>query len=173
MKHNTFMPKKARSGEVTRFLNAWFAVRQYIQASNFNRFQSEGLSATQFMTLNLLPEGQGEISMGELARRMNLKPATVAQTVDSLEARKLLERVKRQSDRRMVLVKLTPTGAELQNAASHQFREQIGDLLTALAPDDRAGLIHGLEAFVRAAEPAMGGSGVLREERSKKPDRPR
>jgi len=43
------------NGEVARFLDAWFAARQHIQASNFNRFQGTGLSATQFMTLNLLP----------------------------------------------------------------------------------------------------------------------
>ena len=83
--------------EVERFLAAWFAVRQWIQAANFNHFQKAGLSATQFMTLNLLPENGDKLSIGDLARRMNLKAATVAKTVDSLEARKMLARTIRPS----------------------------------------------------------------------------
>ena len=119
------MRRKVLKGEVTRFLEAWFGVRQFIQAANFNRFQGAGLSATQFMTLNLLPaEGDG-IAMGELARRMNLKPATVAKTVDSLEARSLVTRMRDEADRRMILVKATANGADLQNAADSHFRAQI------------------------------------------------
>jgi len=145
------MPRKIRQSEVARFLDAWFGVRQFIQASNFNRFQRAGLSATQFMTLNLLPADGAGISMGELARRMNLRPATVAQTVDSLESRSLLHRVRGDGDKRMVMVKLTPAGTQMQNAAGEQFRRQIGKLLTFLLPQERAGLIRGLELFVRAA----------------------
>ncbi len=39
----------------------------------------------QFMALNLLPRKGESISIGDLARQMNLRPATVAKTVDSLE----------------------------------------------------------------------------------------
>jgi hypothetical protein len=39
--------------EATRFIAAWMRLRQVIQAANFNRFQQAGLSATQFMTLNV------------------------------------------------------------------------------------------------------------------------
>jgi DNA-binding MarR family transcriptional regulator len=144
------MSGKISKTEVTRFLDAWFAVRQFIQASNFNRFQRAGLSATQFMTLNLLPARGEGITMGELARRMNLKPATVAQTVDSLESRDMLERFRSPSDKRVVYVGITAAGAALQNAASTQFRNQVGRLLVQLEPDERGGLIAGLEGLVRA-----------------------
>ncbi len=173
------MPK-IRQSEVTRFLDAWFGVRQFIQASNFNRFQGAGLSATQFMTLNLLPRDGAGLSMGELARRMNLQPATVAQTVDSLEGRNLLHRVRAEADKRMVMVKLTPSGTQLQNDASDQFREQMGELLTALDGEERAGLIRGLEALVHAAGrqsrregKATRGGGAARGERSARPGRRR
>ncbi len=86
------MKKKVSKAQVKRFLDSWLAVRQVIQAANFNRFQGAGLSATQFMTLNLLPSHGDGIAMGELARRLNLKPATVAKTVDSLEARGISEK---------------------------------------------------------------------------------
>ena len=138
--------------EVTRFLNAWFQVRQFIQAANFNRFQGEGLSATQFMTLNLLPSKGEGVPMGELARRMNLAPATVAKTVDSLEARQLAARVKSAGDKRLVRVEITPAGAALQNTADGHFRKQIAELFAAMQPEERDALLRGLESFVHAAE---------------------
>jgi len=145
------MKRKVLKTEVTRFLEAWFAVRQLIQAANFNRFQGAGLSATQFMTLNLLPPNQGGIPMGELARRMNLQPATVAKTVDSLEARHMVARLRNAPDKRIILVKLTEAGTQLQNAANGQFQQQIEALFQTMLPEERSGLLHGLESLIRAS----------------------
>ena len=151
VEENGGMKSAVTAEEVARFLEAWFAVRQYIQASNFNRFQGAGLSATQFMTLNLLPaDGEG-VAMGELARRMNLKPATVAKTVDSLEARGMVARAPKEADKRVVLVRVTEAGAELQNAANGQFQDQIKAVFEAMGREERDGLIAGLESMLRAA----------------------
>lgn len=143
----------ALKGELTRFLDSWFAVRQYIQATNFNRFQGAGLSATQFMTLNLLPSGGEGIAIGELARRMNLKPATVAKTVDSLEARNLIARVRAAPDKRVVHIQITRAGEDLQNLANGSFRAQIAAVFAAMPAAERSGLILGLESLIRAASP--------------------
>ena len=151
LRQNQCMNREFDEEEVTRFLAAWFAVRQLIQAANFNHFHKAGLSATQFMTLNLLPENGDSIAMGELAKRMNLKPATVAKTVDSLEAREMLSRTKSVADGRLVLVRITPEGSKLQNAAAGQFREQISAIFRAIPAHDRAALVSGLESFVHAA----------------------
>ena len=145
------MKRTVPEAEVTRFLQAWLAVRQFIQAANFNRFQGAGLSATQFMTLNLLPVREG-VAIGELARRMNLSRATVAKTVDSLEVRGMLRRVRRDTDRRVVFVEITDAGAELQNAAQGHFRTQIKELFQAMPAEDRQGLIRGLESFLGVAQ---------------------
>ncbi len=176
---------RVEENEVTRFLSAWFAVRQVIQAANFNRFQKAGLSATQFMILNLLPESEESITIGELAKRMNLKPATVAKTVDSLETRKMLARTKSTTDGRLVLVKITKEGTKLQNAAIGQFRKHIGDVFRAIPARDRAGLITGLESLVQAAQGSPDeiakkakpltreASGALEEKRSSRQSRRR
>lgn len=144
------MKTESGTAEVARFLDAWFAVRQFIQAANFNRFQGAGLSATQFMILNLLPSDDADLAIGELARRMNLKPATVAKTVDSLEARGMITRLRREPDRRIVYVRVTKLGVTLQNAASESFREQIESVFEMMLPKERRGLILGLESLVRA-----------------------
>ncbi len=147
-------PISVDESEIDRFLSAWFNVRQIIQAANFNHFHKAGLSATQFMTLNLIPVDAAGISMGELARRMNLKPATVAQTVASLEGRRMLSRTKSPSDGRLVLIKTTKLGRELQNSAAGQFRDYIRSLFLEMPHQRRAGLIAGLESLVRSANTA-------------------
>jgi DNA-binding MarR family transcriptional regulator len=152
--------------EVTRFLAAWFEIRQYIQAANFNHFHQAGLSATQFMILNLLPADGASVSIGELARRMNLKPATVAKTVDTLEDRRMLTRGKSADDRRLVLLRITDDGMKLQNAAAGHFRDQIREVFQAIPDSDRAALLQGLESFVHAASST---GRIIREERDAAP----
>ena len=159
--------------EVTRFLDAWLGVRQLIQAANFNRFQSAGLSATQFMTLNLLPAGAEGITMGDLARQMNLRPATVARTVASLEARHLLTRAPSHADRRRRLVSITASGAALQNSAAGHFRRHIESLFRAMSADQRTGLVQGLESLLRVdGERAPAGAPPARSSSPPDPARP-
>ncbi len=137
--------------EVRRFLEAWMEVRQIIQAANFNRFHKAGLSATQFMILNILPEDDSGATMGSLAARTNLKPATIAQTVDSLEERGMVNRTRSKEDRRSVQVRITSQGTKLQNTAAGQFREHIASLFCGMPKKDRAALVLGLESLVLAA----------------------
>jgi len=142
------MGKRVPKSETGRFLDAWFAARQLIQAANFNRFQQAGLSATQFMALNSLPSAPQSIPIGDLARRLNLKPATIAQTINSLEERGLVTRQRAEADRRQVLLQITSEGANLQNSAAGQFKEQMAAIFGAMENGRRMELISGLEQFV-------------------------
>lgn len=151
---------------VTRFLDAWLGARQIIQAANFNRFQKAGLSATQFMILNLLPDGSKDMTLSELAARMNLGTATVAKTIDSLEARGLLTRTRNERDRRIVLLRVTEEGRALQNAASSEFHNHMAALFRKLAPAERTGLVHGLEALLAASAGSTGADGAAPAKRS-------
>ena len=140
---------------VTRFLQAWLGARQMIQASNFNRFQNAGLSATQFMTLNLIPDGPKSMTLSELAARMNLGTATVAKTIDSLQDRGLLTRTRSDQDRRVVHLSVTDDGRSMQNAASADFHRHMTALFRKLTPDQRTGLVQGLEALLEASAELM------------------
>lgn len=164
------MRDKAKAYEVGRFLDAWLAVRQLIQAANFNHFHQAGLSATQFMTLNVLPTDGSGVGIGEVAKRMNLKPATVAKTVDSLETREMVRRTRGEPDGRRVLVSITDSGRRLQNAAAGQFREYVSGLFGKMAAGERAALIVGLESLLRAS--ASPGRGAARETHSSGRSRP-
>lgn len=145
------MSSSTEDQQITRFLEAWFGVRQIIQAANFNHFHKAGLSATQFMILNLLPEDDAGMSMGAIAARTNLKPATIAKTVDSLQERGMVIREKSSTDGRLVLVKITAGGRRLQNAAVGQFRAYVTGLFRAMRVRDRQALVVGMESLVRSA----------------------
>ena len=170
------MADDSLEGEIARFLSAWLGARQLIQAANFNRFQREGLSATQFMTLNLLPvDGQG-LTLSDLATRMNLGLSTLTRTVDSLEARGMLTRSRSKRDRRSVAITLTEEGKALQNAASKEFQTHMAALFRTMKSGKRAGLIEGLEALVQAGSaeaPATRDENVDRRERHSSPQSPK
>ncbi len=133
--------------ETSRFLAAWMHVRQIVQAANFNRFHRAGLSATQFMTLNVVPNGG--LTLTELARRLNLSPASLNKTVDSLEDRGLILRRKSATDARKVDIVSTAKGKRLQNQASAEFHRFMASLFEAMPAEERKGLLTGLERMVQ------------------------
>lgn len=132
--------------EIGRFLAAWMHVRQVVQAANFNRFHRAGLSATQFMTLNVVSK-EG-LTLTELARRLNLSPASLKKTVDSLEERGLVSRRRSVEDARKVDILNTLEGTRLQNTASGEFHRFMAELFRAMPQAERRGLLTGLERMV-------------------------
>lgn len=132
--------------ETGRFLAAWMHVRQVVQAANFNQFHRAGLSATQFMTLNVIPvEG---LTLSQLARKLNLSPASLKITVDSLEERGLVLRRKSDQDARKVDILNTEGGTLLKNTAAGEFHRFMAELFTAMSETERQGLLAGLERMV-------------------------
>lgn len=162
--------------ETARFLRAWMSVRQIVQAANFNQFHRAGLSATQFMVINVIPaEG---ITLSELARRLNLSPATLSQTVDSLEERGFVRRQKSKQDARCINIFATAEGGRTQNAASGTFHETMAAIFAKMRERDRSALVRGLEKLVQISEGLRDGEGanrradaVLREARNSRRSR--
>jgi DNA-binding MarR family transcriptional regulator len=68
------------------------------------------LSHAQYELLSELRE-RGELPAGELAAAARLTPATVTQMLDHLAASGHVERVRSETDRRVVVSRLTPLGA--------------------------------------------------------------
>jgi DNA-binding MarR family transcriptional regulator len=133
--------------ETTRFLDSWMQVRQIVQASNFNRFQRAGLSATQFMTLNVVPKDG--MTLSELARKLNLSAATLNETVNSLEERGFVIRTPDRTDARKVIISATKQGEDMRNSASQEFHTFMSSLFARMSKTRREGLLTGLEQMVK------------------------
>ena len=110
-----------------------------------------GMTLAQFKILARLNERDHRC--GELAEVLEIGGATLTVTADTLERRGLIERVRGlPDDRRAVLLRLTPAGQALYRALRARAVSGIAALLTDSTPDERKGLVSGLEAFQRGLD---------------------
>lgn len=92
--------------------------------------KTTGLTAPQLVVLDTLNKG-GEMSPSAIARKVSLSQATITSILDRLSAAGLVERVRSDRDKRVVLTRLTPAGAKasadapelLQAGFMREFRE--------------------------------------------------
>lgn len=140
--------------QVEDFLAVWFKVRQTIQGLNAGRSQQMGLSITQFMVLAILEEsGDGGLqTITSLATRLNLDPATVLRSVDSLEKRGLVQRQRATKDRRVVYIELTGEGRQIQARSFTNFKDRLALIFSAMSPEGRQALVRGFQEFAAAAQ---------------------
>jgi DNA-binding MarR family transcriptional regulator len=137
--------------EAQAFLSAWFDTRRIIQTLNFNRFQQEGLSATQFILLNMIGEAGGGSTAADLARRLNVDVTTTMRTAESLAVRGLLRKAKDPGDRRRSFLTLTAKGRKIHGRIHQAFIDQVVAAFVAMPAKARSDLVDGLVAFVAAS----------------------
>jgi len=99
----------------------------------------EGLQRQQFWVLGALT--CGPCRMSELAERAQTSQTSLTGIVDRLEERGLVERVRNESDRRVVEVALTAEGREQMASGQRAMVRRLEDLLLPLSPDDRTELL--------------------------------
>jgi DNA-binding MarR family transcriptional regulator len=104
----------------------------------------EELSQAQFELLIELDE-RGELSAGELAAAARLTPATVTQMLDHLAACGHVERTRSETDRRVVVSRLTPDGRRKILAKREAWRARWGEALADVPVEE-------LEAATRVLE---------------------
>lgn len=109
-------------------------------------FKSAGLSITQYNVLRIL-RGAGEpgLPCGEIAQRMISRDPDMTRLLDRLEARGLITRLRRGSDRRIVDVRISTAGldmlAKLDEPVLAAHRRQ----LAHVGQDDLRSLVRLLE----------------------------
>jgi DNA-binding MarR family transcriptional regulator len=150
--------------QVERF-TAIFTDLRKVMGAGFKHAHQHGLSTTQFMVLGLIGKAQstGETcTISSIAGDLDIDPATVVRTVDSLEKRGLVERRRSLEDRRQVFVEFTDAGRAARQEAHQQFINRIHTILLAMSEEGRSSLLRGLEEFVqvglRAQETHSGGA---------------
>ncbi len=71
-----------------------------------------GISMTQLHVMHLL-ERHGELPMSHLAEMLDVSLSAATGLIDRIEERGFVERIRVPSDRRVVLVRMTPTGRQM------------------------------------------------------------
>lgn len=93
------------------------------------------LSHAQFELLIELQE-RGALSAGELAGAARLSPGTVTQMLDALAESGHVERARSESDRRVVVSRLTPLGASKIEAKREAWQARWERALEGIGPRD-------------------------------------
>lgn len=88
--------------------------------------QGAGLTPQQHQVLVSLRAAEGgELSIGELANALLLRPHSVSGLADRLESLGLVDRARSKADRRVVVLRLTDKARELMSSLSRTHREEL------------------------------------------------
>jgi MarR family transcriptional regulator, 2-MHQ and catechol-resistance regulon repressor len=96
-----------------------------------------GVSATGFSMLVVLHAGGGAIELRVLRQRLNLSKANATEVLHTLESRGYVGRIQSIHDRRAVVVRITPAGEALLEAAFPGHAQRVRDAFTALDEEEK------------------------------------
>ena len=145
----TLMPATGTRAEVATELREAVAAFSAAQRRLRSRdTKAGGLSIAQWHLLRQLAEND-ELPAGKLAAGADLTPASATQMLDHLADQGWVERVRSDSDRRVVLNRLTPDGRERFAVKQHQIEERWRDALSDIPAEE---LGHAARVLRRMAE---------------------
>lgn len=106
-----------------------------------------GLTTPQLLCLTALAEDHHMV-MSDLARTINLSPSPVIGIVDRLEHKKLLQRIRSDTDRRKVKVEITEAGRNIANKAPSLLQDNFSQRFASLTQNEQLQITNALERVV-------------------------
>lgn len=106
-----------------------------------------GLTAPQLHAVLWIGR-EGSLTMGEVAQRIGVTEKTITGIVDRLERAGFVRRARDEADRRVVRVRLTPTGARTHRRLDREFAAKLTTFFELLGPRDARQLFAILERLI-------------------------
>lgn len=113
------------------------AIRKLVRAVSNDAFKMSrqyGLTGPQSSVLRTLVK-EGSLSSASLSRRLYVTPSNITGIIDRLEKKGLVERIKKEGDRRVALITLTESGNELSNSLPDPIEKKLINELADLEPE--------------------------------------
>ena len=132
------------------WLVLWKATRA-VEAWAFRSIEDTRLCPSDFGVLEALLH-KGPLPVNVVGRKLLLTTGSITTAVDRLARRGLVERRDHPHDRRVRLVELTPRGRDVIEPAFARHAADLEELVSVLAPDERAALVTLLRKLGKAAE---------------------
>ena len=104
----------------------------YIDSSKMSR--QFGLTGSQSGVLRNL-FAHGALSSADLSRKLYVTPSNITGVIDRLERKGLVERVRKEGDRRVALIMLTEKGEELSKSLPDPIEKKLISELADLEPE--------------------------------------
>ncbi|CAJ1773287.1 hypothetical protein KOPIIPEJ_00224 [Aeromonas dhakensis] len=123
------------------------ALRQIIRAIDMHSkrlIKEAGLTSPQLLLLKGIDE-LGQISMRQLADHTNMSQATATTIMDRLESRRLVQRIRSETDKRKVHATLTDAGRALLAQAPTPLQERFIQRFQALETWEQTLLLSSLQ----------------------------
>lgn len=93
------------------------------------------ITTPQFIALQFLLE-DGDLTLGELSKKINLAFSTTTDLVDRMEKNDIVERVKDTKDRRVVRIHLLERGKVIIREVIEKRQQYLGEVLTNVKEED-------------------------------------
>ncbi len=113
------------------------AIRKFVRAVSIDTFQMSrkyGLTGPQSAVIRNLAT-EGPLSSASLSRRLYVTPANITGIIDRLEKKGLVERIRKDGDRRVALIMLTESGSELSKTLPDHIETKLISELADLEPE--------------------------------------
>jgi DNA-binding MarR family transcriptional regulator len=123
------------------------SLRRIIRAVDMHSrklIKEHDITSPQLILLGYINDNS-EVTLGELAKFACLSNATVTGIVDRLEKRELVERTRRNDDRRKIFVILTPSGRVVLKKAPSPLQDQFLDEFSGLSDESKSEILDMLE----------------------------
>lgn len=130
----------------TTILDRLLLIGELFQRDMARAFAGTGFTSARLRVLWVLQHA-GPMTQQSLAVQLEVSPRNVTGLVDALEASGHVRRSPHPSDRRAVLVSLTPAAAKTMARMQREHAELSATLLAAVAPADRAAVERGVAAI--------------------------
>jgi MarR family transcriptional regulator, organic hydroperoxide resistance regulator len=110
-----------------------------------------GITGPQLWALKTIFQNGG-IPLGELSRKMYLHPSTISGVIDRLENKGYAVRDRSHSDRRVIMVRLTPEGESLVKRAPNPAQGRLIHGLNGLGENDLKTIYDSVRKLVEIME---------------------
>jgi len=118
------MPRSISDHDYAVLAEFRFAIRSFLHFSEAKAAEA-GLTAQQHQALLALRAAGRDLTIGELAERLLLKPHSASGLADRLHALGLCDRVESEDDRRRVMLRLTAKAGTLLRELTEAHREEL------------------------------------------------
>ena len=98
------------------------------------------LTGPQLTVIKLLA-GIGDLSLTELSENMQTQNSTVTGIIDRMETAGLVKRIRSETDRRVVMIRLTPSGRTLARNVPIEPMQAFRRALETLSPNEQKTLL--------------------------------
>jgi len=134
-----------------------------------------GVTGSQGAVLRNIVEA-GPLSSADLSRRLRVKPSSITGIIDRLESKGLVERIKKEGDRRVLLISLTDKGDSLARNLPDPLENKLVSRLADLDADHVRFLAEAMDELLSVVntpddDPMPGDTFMVPIDEIEKPDR--